>query len=272
VHHIQEKDFFLSNVHQGEHATCERRIFKQINSSFHLYQEHLEIDLVPFRNRFQEPRQVRFHESHEKPRNHDAQIRRTNFWPVSTTSKANQGNKNLRSSNSFPLPVMYDRVQTNGKSDGRSKFCILHDFIAQDSMNCKNVRLEPTLQPFIKENKNDKKRGNGMNHVHHRVKRNKYNTGQWTEKEQEAFLLGLRRHGKKWTVIGKSLKTRSPTQIKSHGQEMLKKLAAGQDIFAVLERNASDAIKARISDAEADAAKAIFAMKSIEIEFASHEK
>jgi len=53
---------------------------------------------------------------------------------------------------------------------------------------------------------------------------------------------------------------------------MLKKLAAGQDIFAVLERNASDAIKARISDAEADAAKAIFAMKSIEIEFASHEK
>jgi len=38
-------------------------------------------------------------------------------------------------------------------------------------------------------------------------------------------------------MIGKSLKTRSPTQIRSHGQKMLK-LAAGQDIFAVLESNA----------------------------------
>jgi len=53
---------------------------------------------------------------------------------------------------------------------------------------------------------------------------------------------------------------------------MLKKLVAGKDIFAVLESNASDAIKARVSDAESDAAKAFFAMNSMKIEPVSRKK
>jgi len=53
---------------------------------------------------------------------------------------------------------------------------------------------------------------------------------------------------------------------------MLKKLASGKDIFAVLESNASDAIKARISEAESDAAKVLFSMNSIKIEPVSHKK
>jgi len=163
---------------------------------------------MPLCNRYQEPRQVRFHDSYEEPRNHGTKIRRTNFSPILTASEANQCNKNLSTFNSFFLPVMSDRVQTSNEFDRKSKLCIQHDFIPQDSLNSKKVKLEPSLQPLIKQNKNNKKRGNRTDDFSGSAKRNKYNIGQWTEDEQKAFLLGLRRNGKKWTKIGKSLKTR----------------------------------------------------------------
>lgn len=64
-----------------------------------------------------------------------------------------------------------------------------------------------------------------------------YNTGRWGGSEKRLFLEGLRRYGKgRWKQIGKVVKTRSLVQIKSHGQKVLKKLEAGEDIFAELDK------------------------------------
>lgn len=66
-----------------------------------------------------------------------------------------------------------------------------------------------------------------------------YNTGRWGGSEKRLFLEGLRRYGKgRWKQIGKVVKTRSLVQIKSHGQKVLKKLEAGEDIFAELDEDA----------------------------------
>jgi len=91
---------------------------------------------------------------------------------------------------------MFDKVQTSNEFDRRSQLCIQHDFIPQDSLNLKKIGLEPSLQPLIKQNRNNKKREKRMDDFSGSAKRNKYNNGQWTEDEQKAFLLGLCRDGK----------------------------------------------------------------------------
>ena len=49
------------------------------------------------------------------------------------------------------------------------------------------------------------------------------NIGRWTEKEQTAFVDGLRKYGKNWKKISQMVKTRSLTQIRTHAQKYFKK-------------------------------------------------
>jgi len=68
-----------------------------------------------------------------------------------------------------------------------------------------------------------------------------YNLGRWSAKEKKLFLEGLHTFGKgRWKKIGQLVTTRSLVQIKSHGQKMVKKLEAGEDIFAPLKVNSNN--------------------------------
>eukprot|EP00594_Rhizosolenia_setigera_P020105 CAMPEP_0178956676 /NCGR_PEP_ID=MMETSP0789-20121207/10426_1 /TAXON_ID=3005 /ORGANISM="Rhizosolenia setigera, Strain CCMP 1694" /LENGTH=360 /DNA_ID=CAMNT_0020638711 /DNA_START=185 /DNA_END=1267 /DNA_ORIENTATION=- len=75
----------------------------------------------------------------------------------------------------------------------------------------------------------------------------KFNTGRWGCEEKICFLMGLRKYGKgRWKQIGKVVKTRSLIQIKSHAQKVLKKMEAGEDVFAVLDEDPDNRIHSHL--------------------------
>eukprot|EP00529_Nitzschia_sp_RCC80_P007472 CAMPEP_0113522260 /NCGR_PEP_ID=MMETSP0014_2-20120614/45098_1 /TAXON_ID=2857 /ORGANISM="Nitzschia sp." /LENGTH=1314 /DNA_ID=CAMNT_0000420313 /DNA_START=121 /DNA_END=4065 /DNA_ORIENTATION=- /assembly_acc=CAM_ASM_000159 len=53
-------------------------------------------------------------------------------------------------------------------------------------------------------------------------------TGRWTHEEHDAFLKGLEVHGKKWTEIAALVKTRTPTQCRTHAQKHFLKVGQQQ--------------------------------------------
>ncbi|OQR93233.1 hypothetical protein ACHHYP_02767 [Achlya hypogyna] len=50
-----------------------------------------------------------------------------------------------------------------------------------------------------------------------------HNEGRWTDAEHALFLDGLRRYGRQWFNVGKVVKTRSVTQIRTHAQKFFAK-------------------------------------------------
>mmetsp|Transcript_69801 Transcript_69801/g.137241 ORF Transcript_69801/g.137241 Transcript_69801/m.137241 type:complete len:231 (+) Transcript_69801:72-764(+) len=48
-------------------------------------------------------------------------------------------------------------------------------------------------------------------------------TGRWTREEHQAFLAGLRLHGREWKQVAQSIKTRTSSQIRSHAQKYFAK-------------------------------------------------
>lgn len=61
-------------------------------------------------------------------------------------------------------------------------------------------------------------------------------TGRWERWERQAFLEGLRKYGQgKWKKISKLIPTRTPIQVKTHAQVILKKIATGAQVFEYLE-------------------------------------
>ena len=83
--------------------------------------------------------------------------------------------------------------------------------------------------PIILATKNKKKGPS-----HHSIAR----TGRWTPDEKILFLYGLRLFGKgRWKKMSCYLPHRSLVQIKSHGQKVLKRQEAGENIFHRLEEN-----------------------------------
>lgn len=54
-------------------------------------------------------------------------------------------------------------------------------------------------------------------------------TGRWTEEEHNAFLKGLEVYGKKWPEIASLVKSRTPTQCRTHAQKHFLKLSQDQD-------------------------------------------
>ncbi|KDO31604.1 hypothetical protein SPRG_19507 [Saprolegnia parasitica CBS 223.65] len=50
-----------------------------------------------------------------------------------------------------------------------------------------------------------------------------HNEGRWTDTEHGLFLDGLRRYGRQWFNVGKVVKTRSVTQIRTHAQKYFAK-------------------------------------------------
>jgi len=55
-------------------------------------------------------------------------------------------------------------------------------------------------------------------------------TGRWTREEHEAFLEGLKMHGREWKKVAQKITTRTSAQIRSHAQKYFTKLAKeGQD-------------------------------------------
>ena len=53
---------------------------------------------------------------------------------------------------------------------------------------------------------------------------NKYNSGRWTPEENIKYFNFLRIYKRKWSLISKEMKTRSPNQIRSHTQKIIAKL------------------------------------------------
>lgn len=51
------------------------------------------------------------------------------------------------------------------------------------------------------------------------------NTGRWTKEEHETFLLGLSLYGRDWKKVATAIKTRTPSQIRSHAQKYFQKLS-----------------------------------------------
>eukprot|EP00574_Skeletonema_japonicum_P009510 CAMPEP_0201734980 /NCGR_PEP_ID=MMETSP0593-20130828/35900_1 /ASSEMBLY_ACC=CAM_ASM_000672 /TAXON_ID=267983 /ORGANISM="Skeletonema japonicum, Strain CCMP2506" /LENGTH=151 /DNA_ID=CAMNT_0048228455 /DNA_START=9 /DNA_END=464 /DNA_ORIENTATION=- len=59
--------------------------------------------------------------------------------------------------------------------------------------------------------------------------------GRWTPAEKAAFLTGLRRFGRgKWKEIAKLIPSRSTVQVKTHAQMIMRRVDAGEDVFADL--------------------------------------
>lgn len=51
------------------------------------------------------------------------------------------------------------------------------------------------------------------------------NTGRWSRREHETFLVGLQRYGRQWTRIARLVHTRTGLQTRTHAQKYFKKLA-----------------------------------------------
>jgi len=76
------------------------------------------------------------------------------------------------------------------------------------------------------------------------------NSGRWTKEEHDTFVLGLGLYGRDWKKVATAIKTRTPSQIRSHAQKYFQKLSRSpivndsqpsllgeddQDAFTVLE-------------------------------------
>ncbi len=51
------------------------------------------------------------------------------------------------------------------------------------------------------------------------------NAGHWTKEEHEAFLSGLKMHGKDWTKVAAHVSIRTNTQTRTHAQKYFQKLS-----------------------------------------------
>jgi len=58
-------------------------------------------------------------------------------------------------------------------------------------------------------------------------------SGRWTDLERRTFLKGLKKFGRgKWKEIATLIPTRSTVQVKTHAQMIMKRVEAGDDVFA----------------------------------------
>ena len=48
--------------------------------------------------------------------------------------------------------------------------------------------------------------------------------GRWTNQEQGAFIVGLKRYGRNWKRVQRLIKTRTLTQIRTHAQKFFRKV------------------------------------------------
>ena len=52
----------------------------------------------------------------------------------------------------------------------------------------------------------------------------KESIGRWTNQEQGAFIVGLKRYGRNWKRVQRLIKTRTLTQIRTHAQKFFRKV------------------------------------------------
>ena len=83
--------------------------------------------------------------------------------------------------------------------------------------------------------------------------------GRWSSEECERFEEGLRAYGKNWKKIARHVRTRVPSQVRSHAQKYMDKLKRqGLTIESVLSEEAP-AKSAQEKDGPADACAALLA-------------
>lgn len=56
-------------------------------------------------------------------------------------------------------------------------------------------------------------------------------SGRWTKEEHDTFLLGLGLYGRDWKKVATAIKTRTPSQIRSHAQKYFQKLSRSPSII-----------------------------------------
>ena len=64
-------------------------------------------------------------------------------------------------------------------------------------------------------------------------------TGRWTQTEHDAFLRGLRKHGRAWKRIAGVIKTRTVVQIRTHAQKYFIKVAKETGVSALSTSNSA---------------------------------
>ena len=55
-------------------------------------------------------------------------------------------------------------------------------------------------------------------------------TGRWTKEEHDAFLVGLKIHGKEWKKVAACVKTRTVVQTRTHAQKYFQKLQKEMEV------------------------------------------
>jgi len=89
--------------------------------------------------------------------------------------------------------------------------------------------LSVTAEKVGSQEKRIKRRYQKKKHAPH------ISTVRWVDWERITFLRGLSKYGKgKWKEIAKAIPTRTTIQVKTHAQMILKRMNAGEDIFAPL--------------------------------------
>ena len=64
-------------------------------------------------------------------------------------------------------------------------------------------------------------------------------TGRWSQTEHDAFLRGLRKHGRAWKRIAAVIKTRTVVQIRTHAQKYFIKVAKETGVSALSTSNSA---------------------------------
>ena len=81
-------------------------------------------------------------------------------------------------------------------------------------------------------------------------------TGRWTKEEHEAFLIGLKLHGKEWKKVAARVKTRTVVQTRTHAQKYFQKLqkavTSGEiDLVEISMFDVGESISSNVAAAEA---------------------
>lgn len=72
--------------------------------------------------------------------------------------------------------------------------------------------------------------------------KNKPSTGRWTKEEHEAFLKGLKVHGREWKKVALNIPTRTSSQIRSHAQKYFAKLAKDEQNYPNIATSSGESV------------------------------
>jgi len=138
---------------------------------------------------------------------------------------SNEINDTIQLNNSKEMEVLYSLDKDNFLTD----YCL--PSIKMTNNEAYGITFEPftcfypTVTPQKKKTKFIK-----LQSKSHKLKKNQYNIGRWTEDEHRRFIEAILKYGNEWKSVQRHIKTRSSTQSRSHSQKFFLKIK-NYDIF-----------------------------------------